>query len=109
VRLPGESGRFAPAHEGKGSYAIPDTKREVGVLFHWATTTAVRLGDLVFVRPFPSVATVCRELGLSPPTASKAIALLEDRGELEEVTGRLRGRIWAAPNVFDAIYGDDLG
>ena len=71
-----------------------------------APTTAVRLGDLLFVRPYLSIANVVRELGVTAPTAAKAIALLEDRGELEEVTGRSRGRIWLAPKVFAAIYGD---
>ena len=71
-----------------------------------APTTAVRLGDLLFVRPYLSIGNVVRELGVTAPTAAKAIALLEDRGELEEVTGRSRGRIWSAPKVFEAIYGD---
>ncbi len=71
-----------------------------------APTTAVRLGDLLFVRPYLSIGNVVRELGVTAPTAGKAIALLEDRGELEEVTGRSRGRIWSAPKVFEAIYGD---
>jgi len=71
-----------------------------------APTTAVRLGELLFVRPYLSIANVCRELGVTAPTAAKAIALLEARGHVEEVTGRARGRIWGAPRVFDAIYGD---
>ena len=72
-----------------------------------APTTAVRLGELLYVRPYLSIGRICDELGVTAPTATKAVALLESRGDVEEVTGRSRGRIWAAPRVFAAIYGPE--
>ena len=38
------------------------------------------------------------------------IDALVERGDLHEVTGRERGRIYEAPRIFDAVYGPvDVG
>jgi hypothetical protein len=49
-------------------------------------------------------------LGATRPTAHSAIDTLVERGDLREVTGRERGRIYEAPRIFDAVYGPiDIG
>jgi hypothetical protein len=40
------------------------------------------------------------------PTAQAAIEALVARGELAEVTGRERNRIYEAKRILDAVYGD---
>lgn len=44
-------------------------------------------------------------LGVTRPTAQAAIDALVERGELAEVTGRERNRIYEASRSFDAVYG----
>jgi hypothetical protein len=44
-------------------------------------------------------------LGVTRPTAHAAIDALVERGDLVEVTGRERGRIYEAPRILDAVYG----
>jgi hypothetical protein len=39
------------------------------------------------------------------PTAHSAIETLVERGDLHEVTGRERNRIYEAPRIFEAVYG----
>ena len=45
-------------------------------------------------------------LGVTRPTAQAAIDTLVERGDLVEVTGRERGRVYHAPGISDAVYGD---
>lgn len=45
-------------------------------------------------------------LGVTRPTAQAAIDALVERGDLVEVTGRERGRVYQAPRIFEAVYGD---
>jgi Fic family protein len=56
------------------------------------SVAALRLHDELPRHPIVSVATVCRLLGTTKPTAAKAIAALESLGVLREVTGRSRDR-----------------
>ncbi|HEX9467631.1 MAG TPA: hypothetical protein VGA11_04415 [Acidimicrobiia bacterium] len=44
-------------------------------------------------------------LGVTRPTAHAAIDALVERGDLVEITGRERGRIYEAPRIFQAVYG----
>jgi hypothetical protein len=39
------------------------------------------------------------------PTAYAAIDALVERGDLVEITGKERRRIYRAPALFDAVYG----
>ncbi|MCE7885285.1 MAG: hypothetical protein DYH08_15745 [Actinobacteria bacterium ATB1] len=40
-----------------------------------------------------------------PPTAHAAIDALVERGDLVEITGRERRRIYEAPRFFEAVHG----
>jgi len=68
--------------------------------------SVVRLAELLFDVPFVSAPAVERRLSVTFPTAQKAIDALIDRGVLREVTGRPRNRVYLAPQIYDAAYGD---
>lgn len=65
----------------------------------------VRLGELLFSMPVISAVRVEAMLGVTRPTAHAAIGALVERGDLREVTGRQRGRIYEAPRIYRAVYG----
>lgn len=68
--------------------------------------SVVRLAENLFSIPIVTAPRVERLLGVSRPTAQAAIEALVERGELAEVTGRERNRIYEAQRIFDAVYGD---
>lgn len=63
----------------------------------------LRLIDHLFDRPSVTVGRVASLLHVTPQTAQKYIDRCESHGILEEVTGRKRGRVWAATAIRDAI------
>lgn len=67
--------------------------------------SVVRLAEHLFSVPIITAARTSALLGVTRPTAHAAIEALVDRGDLVEVTGRERGRIYEAPRIFDAVYG----
>lgn len=67
--------------------------------------SVVRLAELLFSTPIVTAARTETLLGVTRPTAHAAIDALVDRGDLVEVTGRERGRIYEAPQIFEAVYG----
>jgi Fic family protein len=72
--------------------------------------SAVRLAEHLFSTPILTAASAESLLGVTRPTAHAAIDALVERGDLHEVTGRERGRIYEAPRIFDAVYGTvDIG
>jgi len=68
-------------------------------------TSVVRLAEYLFSAPVVSASRVADVLGVTRPTAHAAIDGLVERGDLREVTGRARGRIYEAPRIFQAVYG----
>ena len=64
-----------------------------------------RLADLLFAAPLLSAPIAAARLGVTRPTAHAAIAALEERGDLREITGRQRRRLYEAPHIFQAVYG----
>lgn len=67
--------------------------------------SVVRLAEHLFSTPIVTAGTAERVLNVTRPTAQKAINSLVERGDLQEVTGRDRGRIYEAPQIFEAVYG----
>jgi Fic family protein len=67
--------------------------------------SVVRLAEYLFSVPVITAARTEELLGVTRPTAHAAIDALVGRGDLVEVTGRERGRIYEAPRIFDAVYG----
>ncbi len=68
-----------------------------------AKPKALALVDEIFRSPMVSAAVAARRLGVSDPTARKAIAALEAAGLLEEFTGREWGRVWIARPVMEVL------
>lgn len=67
--------------------------------------SVVRLAEHLFSTPILTAARVESMLGITRPTAHSAIDTLVARGDLVEVTGRERGRIYEAPRIFEVVYG----
>ena len=59
-----------------------------------STVAAVRLLDQLPSNPVVTVPIASERIGLTAPTASKAIGLLQDLGVLREITGKRRGRVY---------------
>ena len=69
------------------------------------SNSVVRLAELLFSVPIVTAPRVEAQLGVTRPTAHTAIETLVERGDLVEITGRGRGRIYEAPRIYEAVYG----
>ena len=49
---------------------------------------------------------VLSELDLNRPSAERAVTALLDLGLVEEITGAARARIYRAPGLIEAAYGN---
>jgi len=80
------------------------------VLEHAGTSVAaVRLFEQLPRHPIVSVANAMKQLGVSKPTAGRAVETLEEAGVLVETTGRKRDRSWVYRNYLDRLrIGTDL-
>jgi Fic family protein len=67
--------------------------------------SVIRLAEHLFSTPILTAASAESSLGVTRPTAQSAIDALVQRGDLDEVTGRERGRVYEAPRIFDVVYG----
>jgi Fic family protein len=67
--------------------------------------SVIRLTEHLFSTPVVTAANAEQVLGVTRPTAQSAINALVERGDLEEITGRDRGRVYEAPQIFEAVYG----
>jgi Fic family protein len=67
--------------------------------------SVVRLAEQLFATPVVTAARVESMIGVTRPTAQAAIAALVERGDLTEITGRPRGRVYEAGAIFEAVYG----
>lgn len=68
-------------------------------------TSVLRLADLLFAAPLLSAPMAVSWLKVTRPTVHAAIAALEERGDLREITGRQRRRLYEAPLIYQAVYG----
>jgi len=59
-----------------------------------AATTALTLLDLLYRRPYVTTPFVAKELGISPPSAAKAVNNLVALGILREISGKKRDRVF---------------
>ena len=57
--------------------------------------SALRVHQALMSHPVRSLSQVCDHSGLTPPTASSAMKSLVELGIAREITGRLRGRLYA--------------
>lgn len=66
--------------------------------------SVVRLAEQLFASPIVNAARVEALLSVTRPTAQAAIVALVERGDLVEVTGRERRRVYEAPRILEAVY-----
>ena len=67
--------------------------------------SVVRLAEHLFSTPIITASRAETLLDVTRPTAHAAIDALVERGDLAEITGRERGRIYEASRIFEAVYG----
>lgn len=67
--------------------------------------SVIRLAEHLLATPVLTARQAQELLGAARPTVYAAIDSLVDRGDLVEVTGRQRRRIYRAPRIYDAVYG----
>jgi Fic family protein len=74
-----------------------------------ASIAAARLFELLPRHPIVSVAFAIEQLGVSKPTAGRAVEALDKAGILVELTGKKRDRCWAYQRYLDELRaGTDL-
>ncbi len=66
---------------------------------------ALALLDELFINPYVNVVRAQRVLKVSNPTAREAVRLLEQKGVVEEITGRAWARLYLARPILQAIEG----
>lgn len=80
------------------------TEDRARALDHAGTSVAaVRLFELLPRHPVVTVAFVVRQLGVSKPTAGRAVDALENAGVLVEITGKKRDRSWMYQRYLDRL------
>jgi Fic family protein len=70
------------------------------------TVPGIRLLDLLPSNPVVSLALAVELLGVSKPTAIKAIEVLEQTGILQETSGKRRDRVYAYQKYLDVLTGE---
>ncbi len=70
--------------------------------------SVIRLHQHLQRRPVTSVAEAARALGVSTPTAIKALATLEKCGIVHEITGQNYRKLYAYRNYLDILHADTL-
>src|SRR5690606_23716494 len=67
------------------------------------SVAAVRLFELLPRHPVISIAFAIKKLGVSKPTAGRAVEALEKSGVLVETTGKMRDRVWVYQRYLDRL------
>lgn len=70
------------------------------------TVPGIRLLDLLPSSPVVSLPLAVELLGVTKPTAIKAIEALEETGILQETSGKRRDRVYAYQKYLDVLTGD---
>ena len=65
--------------------------------------SVLRVHETLKSRPVCSIRNMQERTGLSFPTASNSITLLEEMGIVREITGRKRGRVYAHARYLDLL------
>lgn len=68
--------------------------------------SVVRLAEHLFTVPWITPSRTAQILDASRQTAYTAIYTLVERGDLIEVGSRKRNRIYTAPRIYEAVYGE---
>jgi len=100
-------------HEGGQRFALTSIPGEMmtawlaeGLQDDAATIPAVRLLDLLPQHPILTLSHAVKLLGVTKPTAIKAITALQKAKVLRETTGRQRDRIYAYHDYLQVLTSD---
>lgn len=61
--------------------------------------------DALFVNPYVTIRHAAAVMNVTVPTAGTTIAALEEKGLLNEMTGRARGRVFVATRILEGLEG----
>jgi Fic family protein len=86
---------------------VLETSRAATILQAEASSV-IRLHQHMQRRPITSVPQASQSLGVSTPTATKAIATLEKRGIIHEITGQNYRKLYAYRSYLDILHADTL-
>ena len=76
-----------------------------GLLDENRAPSVIRLAEQLLTHPFVTAPRVAKLLDVTPPTAYAAINTLVERGDMIEVPGAGRSRLYQAPQIYEAVYG----
>lgn len=68
-----------------------------------AAPTALKIHSYLVKKPYLSLTKAAKELDISVPTITNAVAKLEEIGVLKELTGQARNRLFAYTNYLDIL------
>ena len=74
-----------------------------GIKLQGESATVLRLHSLLQQKPVLSVSVTARELGVTSPTATKALRTLEQQGIVSEITGGEYRRLYAYSRYLDTL------
>jgi Fic family protein len=90
-------------------FALVGDDRSRVLEYAGTSIAAVRLFEMLPRHPIVSVAYAIKQLGVSKPTAGRAVEALERARVLVEITGKKRDRSWAYQRYLDRLrVGTDL-
>ena len=68
-----------------------------------ASSTALKIHTYMFKKPYISLTKAAKELNISVPTITNAVAKLEEIGILKELTGQARNRLFAYSKYLEIL------
>lgn len=95
------------AEVARNIYSLLEKDRRMLLKRERVTVPSIRLLDFLPLHPVITVTTATKLLRTTKPTATKAIAALQDAGILRETTGRQRDRAYAYQRYLDVLTGED--
>jgi Fic family protein len=87
-------------------FALLSKDRSILIGYDGVTVPAVRLLDLLPSNPVVTLPSTIELLGVSKPTAIKAIEALEETRILKETSGKRRDRVYAYQKYLDVLTGE---
>ncbi len=87
-------------------FALLGEDRARLIAYDSVTVPAIRLLDLLPSSPVVTLPLAIELLGVSKPTAIKAIEALEETGILKETSGKRRDRVYAYQKYLDVLTGE---
>lgn len=88
-------------------HALIGRDRELLINHGRTTVAAIQLLECLPSSPIVTVARATNRLGITAPTARKAIELLESLDVLREMSGKQRDRVYAYHAYMQVLTGDD--